>query len=281
MGTEIAVSIPIAESCRATDDDERISWELSVRAATSGLDFETRFVVPVFEDPEGAARSRRDDRTHAAPSMERRLPTAERLQNAKIRWIDAGPAGHPELIFPPTASAPGNLIGLAMGAGMLYGSYLCFHHHVSTFGAIVLGAMGGLILFGTLGTFRGPTRVRLEPAALLVSSRGLFGLKTKRVDPTLIRAVKAGLGGARQGQSGTYQIMLDCDAAGSGGGLANALYGSLLTAAAERAGKPLDRRPGLPVPLGGVFASQSAANDVAAFLEEKLRARYRLAGQDG
>lgn len=279
-GTEIAVRIPIDADCRSTDSDARISWELSVSAKTPGIDFETMFVVPVFDDPAGAARSQTISRAHTAPTMERVRAPEERLQAARIRWSETGPSGHPELILPPPVPVFGTFVGLAMGGGMLYGAHLMHAHHISMVGTVALGFMGGVILLGMLGTLRGATRVRLEPSALVVSSRGLFGLKTKRVDPSLVRAVKAGMGGAQQGKSGTYQIMLDCDAPEAGAGIANALYGSLLAAAAERSGTPLDRRPGLPVPLGGVFDSQSAATEVASFLEARLRDRYRLAGTE-
>jgi hypothetical protein len=118
------------------------------------------------------------------------------------------------------------------------------------------------------------------PESITVTSRGLFGRKTRQVDPRRIRAVQAGLGGAQHGKAGTYQLMFDCDASHRGGGFADTLLTGLMQTAARKAGSALVLPLALPIPIGGVFRSQTAAQEAAAFLEAKLRQHYRLAGHE-
>ena len=172
------------------------------------------------------------------------------------------------------------LIALGMSGTLLYGAYLLHKYHLSPPGAAVVVALLGLVvLLGILGLFRGPTRVVFGPETITVTSRSLFGRKTRQVDPRRIRAVQAGLGGAQHGKAGTYQLMFACDAS-HGGGFAETLLTGLMQTAARKAGSALVLPLALPIPIGGVFRSQTAANEAAAFLDAKLRQHYHLASHE-
>lgn len=275
-GSEIPVRIPIDADCLPTNPAARISWELSVSARTSGIDFETTFVVPVFFIPGEAAHTET-----LRPAEASRHTPQERLNVAGIRWDESSWSGHPALVIAPVFPGAGALIALGMSGTLLYGAYLLHKYHLSATGAVVVVALIGLVvLVGILGLFRGPTRVVFGPESITVTSRGLFGRKTRQVDPRRIRAVQAGLGGAQHGKAGTYQLMFACDASHRGGGFADTLLTGLMQTAARKAGSALVLPLALPIPIGGVFRSQTAAQEAAAFLEAKLRQHYRLAGHE-
>jgi hypothetical protein len=191
----IPVLFQIPYECRPTDETEANSqtvWRLAVSAKTPGLDYSTRFEVPVFKTPESdpnfvvdrsliaeyAAPENPDRDLHDAGVIKTESPTGEGFR----------------LVF-PMARAPGMGVAMMVVGAVFGGVPIAMFHFdapwlINAIFGLVFGAIGLLLLACAVDVWLYRSVVDVSAAGLTVVG-GLFGLgRENRINAANIEMIE-------------------------------------------------------------------------------------------
>ena len=178
-GTAVPVEFTVPYGCQATrgtDSDDEVLWRVSARAEVAGVDYYTRFEVPVFETEESSEDITGND---ALPELVMTsLAGAEALPGSKVRVTPWGAGGGEFWFGParnPVAASVTTLVALALAAlTRILGDQGA--PWAVVLGCGVVAALSGL---GAIVHWLGATRVRVETGTIQVT-RGPFGVGRTR-----------------------------------------------------------------------------------------------------
>jgi hypothetical protein len=206
-GIALPVRFAVPYDSRPSDplpSDDTILWRLEVTATLPGVDFHTRYDVPVFEtgdsDPDRSAESLARERGSApAPAHG---PSPSRIA------LNPLAAGGTEILFPagrnPGAAAATTTFALLFsgitGVIGVQGAPIVF--------TAIFGMASALLLYATLTMWAGSTRVRVRSDGVAVQSR-LFGIgRTQRIPADRIEGVALAVG-MQSGQTAYWDLRLE------------------------------------------------------------------------
>jgi hypothetical protein len=178
-GTAVPVEFSVPYGCQATrgtGSDDEVLWRVSARAEVSGVDYYTRFEVPVFETEESSEDVTGNDTIPELVMTS--LGSAEALPGSKVRVEPWGAGGRQFWFGPARNPIAASVTTLAtLGLATLTRSL----NDQGAPWAVVLGcgfvaALSGL---GAIVHWLGATRVRVETGKIQVT-RGPLGVGRTR-----------------------------------------------------------------------------------------------------
>lgn len=203
MGTIIPVAFalpPDVQPCDSSNSNDRVVWRLEVAGSVPGVDYRSRFEVPVFRTGESPAPG-------AVPAAAP-LPVAAAYKqppNSRIQ-VTSNRRGT-EIVF-PAARNPGFAAGLSLFVLLWAGVVLALLlFHAPLFFPILFGAFGLLPLYGALDLWFGVSRVSAGREAVKVASGWISPLRERIYPAADITGVKVRIG-MQAGGRAYYDIKL-------------------------------------------------------------------------
>lgn len=199
MMTSIPVAFDLpadAEPCDQTTPRNQVIWRLAVSAEVPGVDYASTFEVPVF----------RTANSTDAPSTEP-VPVQPFVQPASSRVRVTRNRRGTEIIFPP-ARNPGASAALtcflAFWVAVIWAT-VRFEAPVPL--QVILGIFGLLILWGTVASWLGVSRVTVGDGAVTVASGILTPTRERRLAANEIAEVTTRIG-MQAGNTPYYDVVL-------------------------------------------------------------------------
>jgi len=184
------------------DSDNEILWRLTVSAKVPGVDYESRFEVPVFKT-EASTPDFVLDESSVADYQDK--PDPERLlRHANLRILPAH-GGGVRILFPPArhvAHAIGVTIFFAVWTGFIV---LMLKFDAPILFPIIFGLVDLLVFCGVLDMWLAYADIQVQPGRLVLKS-GLLGIaRTRTLDADQVREIKA-VQGMQSGHTVFYGI---------------------------------------------------------------------------
>jgi len=203
MGSGIPLQIGIPFDCQqtdSTDSDNSILWRLEAHAAVPGVDYHSRFEVPVFKTSTSKP---------AQPGKEiiADLPPGYQPSAESGITVGIGPTGGTEIVVRPKRAVSAILsviMFFLVWTGIIV---LIAYLGAPAFFLIVFGAFDLLFLFILLQLSFGESRILIE-ADVVTITNSIAGLSFRDIlQPSDIEAVKPSIG-MQSGKSAMYSVML-------------------------------------------------------------------------
>jgi hypothetical protein len=193
METHIPVAFRLpadAEACDESNPNNRVVWRLQLSASVPGVDYESRFDVPVFRTPASdLPLSSEEERLTQDPLAER-----EYQQPADSRIVVTSNRRGTEVLF-PAARNPGAAISLTVALLLWWGTIaLQLYFRAPIVFPIITGLFGLLILIGVLDLWLGVSRVTVDAGTLTWATGYIFPGRERTVDVSEIADVTASIG---------------------------------------------------------------------------------------
>jgi hypothetical protein len=169
--TEIPVAFRIpyeSEPSSAESSDNEIVWRLEVAAAVRGVDFHSRFEVPVFKTDDSGPELSRE------PEVQERLPDLTEVEAGSGIRVVPGPTGGQEFVFPP-ARNPRVAVTLTLFGVAWSGVVAALVYAGEPFFAAIFGFFDALILFAIVALWLQNTRVFVQYGSIEIRER-ILGL---------------------------------------------------------------------------------------------------------
>ena len=205
METHIPVAFRIpgdAEACDDTDSNNRVMWRLQLSGSVPGVDYESRFEVPIFRTAaSGQPLSLEEEQLTAAQ------PASGYQQSPDSRVVVTSNRRGTEVFF-PAARNPGAATGLTfflllwlgcIGLQVYFGAPIVF--------PIVTGLFGLLILVGVLDLWLEVSRVTVDAGTLTVASGYLYPAREQTLSTSEVADVTAALG-MQAGTTVYYDVVI-------------------------------------------------------------------------
>ena len=193
METHIPVAFrlpPDAQPCDDTDSNNRVLWRLQLSASVPGVDYESRFEVPVF-------RGRGSDQTVLPEEdliAEAQFTEAEYQQPADSRIVVTANRRGTEVLF-PAARNPGAATSLTVFLLLWLGTIvLQVYLRAPMVFPIITGLFGLFILVGVLDLWLGVSRVSVDAGALTWATGYIFPGRERTINVREIADVTAAIG---------------------------------------------------------------------------------------
>ncbi len=191
METHIPVAFRLpadAEPCDDSDSNNRVLWRLQLSASVPGVDYESKFEVPVFRTSASA---------QPLTSDEERLtqtPPAEYQQPADSRITVTSSRRGTEVLF-PAARNPGAATSLTLFLLLWLGCIaLQVYFRAPLVFPIVTGLFGLLILIGVLDLWLEVSRVNVDAGTLTWATGYLFPGREHTLSASEVAGVTAAIG---------------------------------------------------------------------------------------
>jgi hypothetical protein len=193
METHIPVAIRLpadAEPCDNSNPNNRVVWRLQLSANVPGVDYESRFEVPVFRT--GASDqplSAEEERLTQDPIAE-----AEYQQPADSRIVVTSNRRGTEVLF-PAARNPGAATSLSVFLILWLGTIaLQLYFGAPLVFPIITGLFGLLILVGVLDLWLAVSRVTVDAGTLAWATGYIFPGRERTVEVSEIAEVTPSIG---------------------------------------------------------------------------------------
>jgi hypothetical protein len=193
METHIAVAFRLpadAEACDATNPNNRVLWRLQLSASVPGVDYESKFEVPVFRtSASDQPLSTEEERLTQDP-----LAGSQYEQPADSRIVVTSNRRGTEVTF-PAARNPGAATSLTFFLLLWLGCIaLQMYFRAPVVFPIITGLFGILILMGVLDLWLEVSRVSADAGALTWATGYLFPGRERTLGSSEIADVKASIG---------------------------------------------------------------------------------------
>jgi hypothetical protein len=193
METHIPVAFRLpadAQACDDTDSNNRVLWRLQLSANVPGIDYESRFEVPVFRTPASdQPLSADEERLTQDP-----VAGAENQQPADSRIVVTTNRRGTEVMF-PAARNPGAATSLTVVLLIWFGSIaLQIYLGAPIVFPIITGLFGLLILIGVLDLWLRVSRVTVDAGTLTWASGYLFPGRERTLHASEVSDVTAAIG---------------------------------------------------------------------------------------
>ena len=191
METHIPVAFRLpadAEPCDDTNSNNRVVWRLQLSASVPGVDYASRFEVPVFRtSASGQPLSSDEERLT-------QTPLAEYQQPADSRIVVTSSRRGTEVLF-PAARNPGAATSLTIFLLLWLGCIaLQMYFRAPIVFPIVTGLFGLLILIGVLDLWLEVSRVNVDAGTLTWATGYLFPGRERTLTASEIADVTASIG---------------------------------------------------------------------------------------
>jgi len=175
----VPVYFEIPYDCEPTRREHSRSeflWRLEIAAKVPGLDYQARFVVPVFK----TAASRETFTSEGAREPKADEETLEQVR--ELRLLSDRPG---ELVFErsPRARRPGQITASLFGGGLVIAAGVIHHFTGGLVLPLLLAAFGILILTTTFYCMGVRHRVQVRPGWIEIERRG-WGKKMRKAFPS-------------------------------------------------------------------------------------------------
>jgi hypothetical protein len=193
METHIPVAFRLpadAEACDDTNPNNRVLWRLQLSASVPGVDYESRFEVPVFRtSASDQPLSTDEERLTQDP-----LAGAQYQQPADSRIVVTSNRRGTEVMF-PAARNPGAATSLAFFLLLWLGCIaLQMYFRAPVVFPIITGLFGVLILIGVLDLWLEVSRVTVDAGNLTWATGYLFPGRDRTLGASEIADVTASIG---------------------------------------------------------------------------------------
>lgn len=216
-GTAVPIAFPIPAGQEPSSPEpgrDVVEWRLDVRATIPGIDYQARFLVPVFRTaesdvafPGAAARDTSDRRPAPLPTLTEddagwRFSPASRIR------VQPLPAGGSSFWFPAFRN-PASALSLAAFAVVWVGitAALIAAEDVPRLFGVTFGAFAVLIVWGALRECFRSVRVEATAAGLTIRSRTLLWPRRRRIAAGDIERIEAALHG-QHNQRARYDVVV-------------------------------------------------------------------------
>jgi hypothetical protein len=187
-----------------TDSNNEVLWRLEVKAKVPGIDYSSRFDVPVYKTPASSPDFKLDE-SAVAPYQEE--PDADSIiRNAGIR-IEPLTGGGTRLHF-----SPARHLGSAWGLTGFFAIWVAFlilmlKTHAPLFFPILFGVVAVFVLFGVLRLWFASWTIETERNGLILVSRFLGWTREQKLNRSDIKDIGA-IPGMRSGNTLFHDIKL-------------------------------------------------------------------------
>ena len=203
----IAFSIPAGQQPSSPEPGRDIvEWRLDVRATIPGIDYQARFVVPVFRTAESAVAV--TDRRPAPLPRFTETGTARRFSAGSRIRVEPLPSGGSVVWFPAFRN-PASAVSLASFAVLWVGitAALVYAEDVPRVFGVTFGVFAVLIVWGALRECFRSVRVEATAAGLSIRSRTLLWPRRRRIAAGDIERIEAALHG-QHNQRARYDVVV-------------------------------------------------------------------------
>jgi hypothetical protein len=191
METHIPVAFRLpadAEPCNSTDSSNRVLWRLQLSATVPGVDYESKFEVPVFRTPASTQPFSADEDRLTEP------PLVEYQQPADSRIVVTSNRRGTEVMF-PAARNPGAAAGLTLFLLIWLGCIALQVYFSAPIVFPIITGLGGLvILIAVLDLWLEVSRVRVDGGRLRWATGYFFPGRERALSAPEIADVTASIG---------------------------------------------------------------------------------------
>ena len=195
----VAFRVPVdAEPSDATDPRNKVVWRLEVSAEVPGVDYRSRFEVPVFASADHPISA--ESSSAAVPLQPFVQPPTSKIEVTRNRRGT-------EIVFPPGRN-PGAAAGLtAFLAVWLVATWATVHFDAPVFLQAIFAAFGLLFAWASVVLWFGASRVTIGDGSVTVA-RGLFTpMREQRMGVGEVAQVATRIG-MQAGGTPYYDLML-------------------------------------------------------------------------
>jgi uncharacterized membrane protein HdeD (DUF308 family) len=197
----VAFEVPAdAAPCDTTSSRDQVVWRLSLSAEVPGVDYAATFEVPVFRTAEGEDLPPSEPAAVPAPVAPFVQPATSRVRVTRNRRGT-------KIVF-PAARNPGASASLTVFLVIWLGAvWAMVHFGAPLFFHLIFGAFGQLLIWGTVGSWLGVSRVTVGGGAVTVASGVLAPTRERRLAAAEIAEVTTRIG-MQAGSTPYYDLVL-------------------------------------------------------------------------
>jgi hypothetical protein len=174
----IPVLFQIPNECAESDDSNpssEIRWWLEARAALPGVNYLSRFEVPVFRVADAAASTKDSDPTAPLPAP---MEEFRRDEHSKIQVAD-GPGGR-EFYFPAARNIGAAVLSSVFTLAFCGGTWATVHYGAPILFSIILVIFSAIGIYAVIKLWFKASRVTIDSTGVTLANRWLSFSQTRR-----------------------------------------------------------------------------------------------------